>query len=171
MNREKEWNTGHIEPWWDDEFKSLEFKYRPLTNTDDEARWIKEGYDYFQNLNGMTFMMQHGMPDYAFKFFNLFDWKNQGLVYFKMLPGDALPYHRDAYNTYRKIFKITDPKLIFRCIVFLEDWKSGHYFEIENYSISNWKKGDYVYWNSSVPHFVANIGTEPRYTMQITGHK
>jgi kynureninase len=53
--------------------------------------------------------------------------------------------------------------------VFLEDWKSGHYFEIDNVAHLNWRKGDYVLWNNDVPHFAGNFGIEPRYTMQITG--
>ncbi len=165
----KKWHRGHIDPWWDDSFKSLDYRYTPLTNTEDEARWLQEGHGYFRHLNGMTYTTKQGMPDYALRFLTIFDWQNQGLVYFKMLPGDALPAHYDQYNTYRRIFNITDPNKIFRCIVFLEDWKSGHYFEIDKHCIANWQRGDYVYWKNDVSHAVANIGTEPRYTMQITG--
>lgn len=170
MNTEKKWFTGHIDPWWSNDFKSLDYQYIPLTNVDDELRWVEEGYGYFKNLKGLIFGRKNVMPDYASKFLDIFNWKDQTLTYFKMNPGDALPCHRDAYNTYCRLFQITDPNLMFRCIVFLENWKSGHYFEIDNHCITNWKIGDYVYWNNGVPHFAANIGLEPRYTMQITGH-
>jgi len=33
------------------------------------------------------------------------------------------------------------------------------------------KSGDWISWNYDTPHMAANIGTEPRYTLQITGHK
>lgn len=165
----KKWYQGHIEPWWDDSFKSLDYKSRPLTSQDDEKKWIEQGHGYFRNLNGMDYNMKDGMPEYAMRFLTLFDWKDQGLVYFKMLQGDALPEHQDQYIYYRKLFHIEDPNQIFRCIIFLEDWKSGHYFEIDKHCISNWRQGDYVCWNNDVPHAAANIGTEPRYTIQITG--
>jgi hypothetical protein len=59
---------------------------------------------------------------------------------------------------------------MYRGIVFLEDWKSGHYFEIDGRPLMPWRAGDWVYWNNAVPHYAGNFGTEPRYTMQITGH-
>ena len=53
--------------------------------------------------------------------------------------------------------------------MFLENWKSGHYFEVDGFPVFNWKAGDYCMWTHSVPHFAANIGIEDRYTLQITG--
>lgn len=171
MTRTVPWWTGHVDPWWDDSFKHLPYAYTPLTNTEDQSRWVQEGYGYFRNLNGMNYSEKQGMPSYAEPFRRIFDWSNQGLVFFKMMPGDALPEHQDQYITYRKIFDVQDPGVLHRCIVFLEDWKKGHYFQIADRSIANWRKGDYVTWNYDVPHGVANIGTEPRYTLQITGMK
>jgi hypothetical protein len=51
----------------------------------------------------------------------------------------------------------------------MEDWKSGHYMEVDGNPIVNWNRGDYVMWNYDVPHYAGNFGIEPRYTMQITG--
>ena len=79
------------------------------------------------------------------------------------------PIHQDHFISYKKLFNITDTSKIWRCIVFMEDWKSGHYFEIDGQPVVNWKKGDYVMWNNDVPHYAGNFGLEPRYTMQITG--
>ena len=81
----------------------------------------------------------------------------------------VLPLHSDDYKLYRNKFNL-DIDDVFRILVFLEDWKSGHYFEFNGEPIVNWKKGDYLKWNGKVPHMAANIGVEPRYTLQITGH-
>jgi hypothetical protein len=167
------YKTGHINPWWDDSFKTLDYRYGPLKNTWDEERWRKEGYTnitlngelYSMNMNGAVMPM----PDYAEPFFTLFDWKNVGIGFFRMNTLNLFPLHQDHYITYQKRFNITDPSTIWRCIVFLEDWKSGHYLEVDGDPIFNWRRGDYVMWNYDVPHFAGNIGTEPRYTMQITG--
>jgi hypothetical protein len=51
----------------------------------------------------------------------------------------------------------------------LEDWKPGHYLEIDGVGVVNWVAGDYFMWESNVPHAAANIGIEDRYTLQITG--
>ena len=56
-------------------------------------------------------------------------------------------------------------------MIFLENWKSGHYFEIDGVPITNWTKGEYIFWEGDTPHMAANMGIEPRYTMQITGMK
>jgi hypothetical protein len=53
--------------------------------------------------------------------------------------------------------------------VFLEDWKPGHYFEGNDIAKVNWKAGDVVEWQYDAPHLAANLGLEPRYTLQITG--
>mgnify|MGYP001387133250 FL=1 len=56
-----------------------------------------------------------------------------------------------------------------RIIVFLEDWKSGHYFELDGKPIMDYKAGTYVEWSADVEHMAANIGVDYRYTLQITG--
>ena len=159
---------GHITPWWDDSFKTLDYIYKPLSNIDDLVRWVNEGYRGL-NLNGGIYDMQRPMPDYAQPFFTMLDWDNVGISFYKMSTCDALPTHQDAYNNYRKRLGITDTGVIWRCIVFLEDWKSGHYFEVDGKPHLEWKRGDYVLWNFDVPYYAGNFGTEPRYTLQITG--
>ena len=74
----KKWHQGHIDSWWDDSFKSLEYRYTPLTNTEDEIRWLQEGYGYFRNLNGMTYTTKQGMPEYALRFLNIFEGNYHG---------------------------------------------------------------------------------------------
>ena len=82
---------------------------------------------------------------------------------------DILPVHQDHYTKYQQVANITDPQKIRRAIVFLEDWASGHYFEVDGNPILNWRAGDYVIWEYDTPHFAGNFGITPRYTVQITG--
>lgn len=159
---------GHVDPWWDNSFKDLNYLYTPLTNTHDLVRWINEGYRGL-NFNGGLYDMKQPMPDYAQPFFSLFDWDNVGISFFRMRTCDVLPTHADSYISYRKMFNIQDPGVIWRCIVFLEDWKSGHYMEIDGRPHLEWRRGDYVLWNYDVPHYAGNFGVEDRYTLQITG--
>ena len=162
------WQTGHVDPWWDQSFKNLDYHYYPLKNTDDLVRWINEGYHHL-NLNGGLYNMARNMPDYAKGFLTLFPWYDIGLAFYKMSTCDALPLHTDSYISYRKMFGVK-PEQMYRAIVFLEDWKSGHYFEIDGRPLLAWHAGDWVYWNNDVPHYAGNFGVAPRYTMQITGH-
>jgi hypothetical protein len=164
----RRYSFGHITPWWDDSFKDLNYLYYPLKNTDDLDRWNGEGYKSLK-LNGGLYNMSQPMPDYADPFFTLFNWTNVGIAFYRQNTCEALPLHQDSYTSYRKMFDIEDPGVIWRCIVFLEDWKSGHYFEIAGAAHMNWRRGDYVYWNYDVPHYAGNFGLESKYTMQITG--
>jgi hypothetical protein len=159
---------GHVDPWWDDSFKSLDYAYLPIKNTWDEQRWLNEGYRGV-TLNGALYGMPNPLPEYAQPFLNLFSWSNVGLGFFRMKTLEMFPVHQDHYISYQKKFNIVDTSVIWRCVVFLEDWKSGHYFEIDGRPRLEWRAGDYVAWNYDVAHFAGNFGVEPRYTMQITG--
>lgn len=159
---------GHIDPWWDDHYKSFEYKYFPHTDQNMVAEWVTQGYTA-GTLNGAVCdVREHAM---AARFIDYFGWSNSGAALYQMNTGDFLPVHRDHYITYKKAFDITDGSTIWRAIVFMEDWKSGHYFEIDNQPRVSWSAGDYVMWNHDVPHMAANLGLESRYTMQITGMK
>ena len=70
----------------------------------------------------------------------------------------------------RKLFRKLGEHTIKRALLLLEDWKPGHYLEVDGKPYVNWKAGDTVEWLYSTPHMAANIGLEDRYTLQITGH-
>jgi hypothetical protein len=160
------YRLGHIEPWWNDDFKSFEYQYLPHKDQVMVAEWQAQGYRNL-NLNGGIYHLND--TEYAQPFFQQFSWTNQGACLFRMNTGDITPNHKDHYITYKRVFDIKDNSKIWRAIVFMEDWKSGHYFEIDGKPLVNWQRGDYVAWNYDVWHMAFNMGIEPRYTMQITG--
>jgi hypothetical protein len=112
--------------------------------------------------------MRNPMPAWTEKFLNVFEGINIGLSFYKMNTCNILPPHRDTYNRYIKLFNIQDTSKIHRAVIFLEDWRPGHIFEIEQTPITNWKAGEYVLWQYDAEHMAANLGLEPRYTLQIT---
>ena len=162
------WYLDHISPSWDNSFKKLNYEYLPQRDQDIVDVWVKNGYSNM-NLNGAIVIRKNTIPSWAVDIINKLGWENTGVNMYKMSTGDVLPAHADHYKTYKKTFKIKDPMVIWRCLVFMEDWKSGHYFEVDGEPIIKWKAGDYAVWNYDVPHMAANIGIDPRYTMQITG--
>lgn len=162
------YNYGHVEPWWGEEFKFLPYENPPV-NEPDVERWTAQGYDSLI-LHGSVYSQSQGhMPVFSAQFYHLFDWHNVGISFFRMTCGQALPPHQDQYSNYRRIFDITDPGVIRRAIIFLEDWKSGHYFEIDGKPWVDWKSGDWIAWHYDVPHYAGNFGVDARYTVQITG--
>ena len=89
------------------------------------------------------------------------------------MPGRFIAPHQDTLYKLRK--KVEKEGLevegmdAFRVNLFLQDRLMGHYFEMENEAWIDYKKGDYSIIRRNQTHLVANLGNEPRFTMQITG--
>lgn len=170
------WHKGHIEPFWNKEsYEKLNYKLFPFNNRQDILKWKRQGYVHPEtHYSGMLCDMSEPQTDWNIRIIQWFEKtykaKDVGTSYYRMGTDVLLPRHKDTFLKYIKINK-TKLENCFRVIVFLEDWKNGHIFEIENTPITNWSAGDYVYWESDVPHMAANLGLDKRYTLQLTGHK
>ena len=165
-------SKSHIDKFWDDEFKTLNYIREPFNDTVSLARWTTQGYT--GPFTGVMCDMRQPQPSWNNKFVDFFTkrgWHNIGTSYYRMDTGVILPVHEDLYVKYIDLFKLYGQEFwIRRAIVFLEDWASGHYFEINGEPFLNWRAGDFVEWRYDAPHMAANIGLTPRYTLQITGH-
>lgn len=163
----------HINKFWDDEFKQLDYVREPFNDPESVALWSTQGYT--GPFTGVMCDMRKQQPSWNHRFVDFFaarGWKDIGTSYYRMDTGVVLPVHSDLYKRYIELFKLQGQEhWVYRAIVFLEDWSSGHYIEINGEAITNWRAGDCVEWRYDVPHMAANIGLLPRYTLQITGHK
>lgn len=158
----------------DDEFKQLEYERESFNNPTDIENWVAT-YNWVDQFTGELCDMRKAQPSWNNKiieyFKTVFQWQEIGTSYYKMDSGVILPAHKDTYKKYVEIFNLTGKESsIYRAIVFLQDWDSGHYAEYNGKILPNWKAGDYVVWNYDTPHMAANIGINPRYTLQVTGH-
>ena len=88
----------------------------------------------------------------------------------KQEPGNIIPKHRDMFYKIEQTYPFRQEEKV-RANIFLEDWKSGHYFEADEEPIVKWKAGDYCLLDNTVWHRSGNFGDEPKYTAQITGTK
>jgi hypothetical protein len=166
---------NYIEPFWDDEYKHLKYKKLPFNNQYDVSKWREKGYNqderYFTGQLCGHNDVQPSWNDKIIKWVREeFELEDIGCCYYRMVTNEILPTHGDDYKLYREKFdcELDD---ISRIVIFLEDWKSGHYFEMDGEPIVNWKAGNYIIWKGRIEHMAANIGIEDRYTLQITGHK
>jgi hypothetical protein len=160
----------HIERFWDDKFKTLDYIQEPFNDPVSVNKWISQGYQ--SKITGDLCDMRHRLPSWASKFIEIYKaqgWKDIGLAFYRMPTGTVMPVHSDLYRRYVELFDLTGREhLIRRALVLLEDWKSGHYLEVMDRPIVGWKTGQVVEWPYDTPHMAANIGLEPRYTLQIT---
>ena len=164
------WYSSHIEkPWWTiEDFYYLNYKNEPFNDQQSLNTWQKLGFNQTK-YTGDLYGLPNPTPEWVEKFADVFDWNYFSWQLYRMAPGTTLPVHSDTYAKFKEIHNITNSDSIWRAVIFLEDWQSGHYFEIDSTNLSYWKKGDYVVWQNSVQHIAANIGQLPRYTLQITG--
>jgi len=162
----------HIDRFWDDEFKTLDYIQEPFNDPDSVNLWISQGYH--DKICGDLCDMRHRLPAWANKFIDIYSqqgWKDVGVAFYRMKTGTVIPVHADLYKRYIELFNLQGKEhTIRRALVLLEDWKSGHYLEVEGKPYVNWTAGDTVEWAHDSPHMAANIGLQDRYTLQITGH-
>ena len=85
----------------------------------------------------------------------------------KQEPNMLIPKHTDTYYTFKKRFNVNNK--VHRANIFLQDWKPGHYFEVNDRPYVKWKAGQYIMLDQTKPHRSGNIGTVNKYTAQVTG--
>ena len=164
--------TYHIERFWDDEFKSLEYRHEPFNDPESVNQWINQGFG--AKICGAMCDMKSRQPSWNSKFVEYFEargWKNIGTSYYRMTSGTVMPQHSDRYVNYVRRFDLEGREhTVNRALILLEDWKPGHYLDCMGQAFVHWRAGDVVEWTYDTPHTAANIGFEDRYTLQITGH-
>lgn len=162
----------HFYKFWDDEFKTLDYIQEPFNDPESVNLWISQGYQ--SKITGELCDMRHRLPVWADKFIKIYTemrWKDVGLAFYRMRTGTVIPVHQDLYKRYIELFNLQgQEQSIRRALVLLEDWKPGHYLEVNGRPYVDWREGTTIEWEYDAPHSAANIGLEDRYTLQITGH-
>jgi len=167
-----DWKRGRIDHngLWDIQLiKNLPYVRETFNDHYQLELWRSQGHQ--PKTGGLFDMRRSGHPSSTQSLIDCHTHlEHVGISYYEMQPGDNLPYHSDTYKKYIEVFHLRGrEKRIWRYIFFVEDWKPGHIFEIDGMPISQWRAGDYVAWRYDVPHMAANLGTENRYTIQLTG--
>lgn len=163
-------NIGHINPIWDEDFKNFPYTKKQGFSDQEIEAWEAQGYheSNLKSFTGWLYDNSNPMPDWISSLEDLFALYRQTYTFYRMDTLEIMPVHIDHFRTYSRLNNTT-PDKIYRVLVMLEDWKPGHYLEIDGVAYVNWKAGDWFKWSGDTPHAAANIGIEPRYTLQITG--
>lgn len=169
---EQDYKIYDLDVFWDDEFKGLDYIQEPFNDSEDVRQWLAQGYQ--PKICGDMADMRNRQPSWNHRFvdhFSALGWKDIGTSYYRMTSGTVMPVHQDRYVKYIRLFDLEGQEhTIRRALILLEDWKPGHYLEVQGEPIVKWKAGTIAEWIYDTPHMAANIGLEPRYTLQITGH-
>jgi hypothetical protein len=163
----------HIPQFWDDEFTRLEYVNEIFNDSSMTQNWLKQGFS--NQFTGDMCDMRSAQPSWNKTIIDIFaqmGWKDIGTSYYRMMPGTILPTHQDLYKKYIELFDLQGQEhTIHRAVIFLQDWQSGHYFEGNGEPMLRWQAGTTVEWCYDTPHMAANLGSTPRYTLQVTGHQ
>lgn len=164
------WGQTKFVPWWQHQHRGLNYIHEPFNDNQSVQKWLALGFEN-QRFTGDLYDMRQSEPGCIAKFRQSVTLQNLSWSFYRMKPGTVLPEHSDTYAKFCELYRIDDIDRVRRYVVFLEDWQSGHYFEIDQVPIMNWSAGDTVWWEGSCPHIAANIGCTDRYTLQLTGIK
>jgi hypothetical protein len=168
IKSDKSYFIKSISPNLIQNYKDLEYINKPFSDKNTIEKWKSIGHNY-QRYTGLMFDQSNTLPEWCYKILDYIPLNKSTITLYCMEPGIIMPEHSDTFSKYREIMNLSDNDNVGRAIIFLEDWNSGHYFELNGLPIVNWKSGDYVLWKNDTPHIAANLGKENRYTMQITG--
>lgn len=164
------WAQGSIsDPWWGLQHRDLDYTNEPFNDAQAVAEWRRLGYTQTK-FTGDMYDMRRPAPSWIDRFKHFFPLENFSWSVYRMTPGCTLPEHSDTYAFFRRHNRLKDTDTIVRIIVFLEDWQSGHYLEMNKRPVVNWRQGDWVCWSNQFPHLAANVGQTNRYTLQLTGN-
>jgi hypothetical protein len=126
-------------------------------------KYLEAGYNHDNSMYFRAFEVDDEVHEFCR---TLFPRYSVGIM--KQPVGQTLPIHEDTFYQFAKNHDV-DPYDCVRVNIFLEDWKSGHYFEINGNPVLHWKRGDAILIKRDEPHLSGNMGMETKYTMQITG--
>jgi hypothetical protein len=162
------WAQGHIEPWWGLRHRELDYFQEPFNDSKSLSEWRSLGYTQ-KKFTGDMYDMRRPEPEWMQGFDRHFPLEDLSWSVYRMTPGCVLPTHSDTYARFKEIYAVPTNATVIRVIVFLEDWDSGHYMEMNGRPVTGWRAGDWVSWHDDFAHLAANMGRTDRYTLQLTG--
>ena len=157
--------------WQIKELAALDYFYEPFNDPVTTDQWNQTwGYTFRTGLQADFRTPQPPWTQQVVQDLSDQGWSLScvGTSFYVMRPGDILPRHQDTYARYCAHHGVA-PKHIWRAIVFLQAWQPGHLCEVDDRAVSGYANGHYVIWLNDTPHLAGNVGSVPRYTLQITG--
>jgi hypothetical protein len=128
---------------------------------------LPEIKNYYTKNNSSIWQMLDDLPLWVHKLSTLVpqDFEHYVCSVINIPPGQTIPLHQDKHYILQKNH---GPGDTFRYLVFLEDRKTGHYFEVHDQPMTGWQAGDWIKIPKSAWHLAGNMGIQPFYSAQIT---
>jgi hypothetical protein len=160
-----------VELWPEDENKPLDIHNLAWGKKDT----IRAGYTEHNTKKYQLFNSSE-IPKILYDIAEMSGLENYSVALFRQDPGQTNPWHFDTFQGCVKKFKqqgvnLTekDIKRIKRYLIVLEDWDWGHFLQVGNNVLSQWRAGDVFTWEYGMYHTSCNAGTKPKLTAHVTG--
>lgn len=160
-----------VDLWPEDDLKPMDIHNLGWGKKDN----IKVGYTE-HNTQKYQLFNSDKIPNIFYKMADVSGLENYSVALFKQNPGQTNPWHFDTYqgvvNKYKKQginLSDDDIKNIKRYLIVLEDWNWGHFLQVGNNVLSQWRAGDIYTWDYGMYHTSGNVGQTPKITAHITG--
>jgi len=154
---------GKISVTWDkNDYESLEYQTHPN---------IRRGYSSTASESphlDITHDICYKIPNSISSCLDTFNLRSVSCQIQRYSPGTYLPFHKDAYLTYKKFNNVGKNDRIVRIILFLHDSLPGQQLWIDD-QICYGKAGNFYGWKDDCLHMAANLSESYRYNLQITG--
>lgn len=166
-------DQGKIKPFWEiNLIENLPFQKYPLPNYDE---W-EEAKFYPKEMVVGTLCSDKTAEDLNIDWqwtneLHVPEWKINAVSIYKLSPGKVTPWHTDHFLHFKKYYNLDEKVTIHRRQLFLQDWRPGQIFAIDDKTFTNWNAGDWIGWTQEHYHMGANHSNEIRYTAQLTGVK
>jgi hypothetical protein len=123
--------------------------------------------EFYTEHNSSIWQMFEDSPDWVHNLSNLIpqDFDHHVVSVIKIDPGQTIPHHVDKHF---KLKQQHGEGESYRYLIFLEDWKRGHYYEVHDQPFTKWKAGDWVKFGIDDWHIAGNMGDESFYSAQVT---
>ena len=151
-----------LEPFWKDSLAT--YVAKNVTPIAPHAVCHKN-YEFPEILLKQTF--NEDLPAGWKQFYEVLGVDEGSVCWLTMEPREVVPVHRD-YFYMLKTKKNAEVEDCVRYLIMLEDWKPGHVVHLDDWALTHWKAGDTWYFDSTVPHWAANCGTENFYSCQVS---
>ena len=99
---------GHLNRYWDQDFKELTYVKQPVTQEEIDD-WNNLGYDQknVKSFTGSLYDSRNVMPDWTKNLEFIFGLYNQTYTIYRMETLEIMPVHRDHLRTYCRLNDVT----------------------------------------------------------------
>lgn len=124
-------------------------------------------HHYYTEGNSSIWQMFEESPQWVYDFAKQLpqDFDHHVVSVIKIDPGQTIPHHVDKHF---KLKETHGEGESYRYLIFLEDWKRGHYYEVHDQPFTKWSAGEWVKFGNDDWHIAGNMGDEPFYSAQVT---